>query len=132
MVLRVVKAISVLLVTASVCPGQIDDNRLSIVYTGKLFGYYRIESGEQAPFKLEPVRQFLDADRVRRCANSLLLGTGDNFAPEMGASLQLENAFSPCKGVGVSGPKEGPPISNYKSNCRFAATAEDDNVANFL
>ena len=90
---------------------------LSIQYTGKLFGYYRIEPGE--PAKLEPVLDFQNANRIQAPGERSvpLLGMGDNFAPEFGASIQQEflhigesdsanrqENWSPCMA-----PTEGPP-----------------------
>lgn len=61
-------------------------------YTGALFGYYRTEFAEK--HRLPAVQAFLTG----RTRNSpLLLGMGDNFAPEFGASLQLENKGSFCE-----------------------------------
>jgi hypothetical protein len=65
---------------------------LQVQYTGRLFGYYRIEppqSPSAEPY-LEPVDKFLKSREQlnpNKDLRPLLLGMGDNFAPEMGASL---------------------------------------------
>ena len=59
-------------------------------YTGNLLGYYRMEPTEQTAV-LPPVKAFLDfraSDAVSNDGSHLLLGMGDNFGPEFGASLQ--------------------------------------------
>ncbi|HEX4148999.1 MAG TPA: hypothetical protein VHY20_08425 [Pirellulales bacterium] len=73
-----------------------------IDYTGSLLGYYRMEIGESTPAgeaaltgevrpTLEPVRQFLAYRASAPGKDRLLLGMGDNFGPEFGAALQMEN-----------------------------------------
>ena len=91
---------------------------LRIQYTGRLFGYYRIEWDQTADQYLAPVKKFLEMrdgegeEEVR----PLLLGMGDNFAPEMGAALQLKHSVSGCE------PSTGSnfPEDLYKSSIRNA------------
>jgi hypothetical protein len=68
---------------------------LQIHYTARLFGYYRIEPRED--LRLSTVRKFLwSLARTNPRTDTLLLGMGDNFGPEFGASIQL----SAKRGVG--------------------------------
>lgn len=105
-----------------------------IDYTGSLMGYYRMEAFETEP-KLAAVKDFLDfraadSDRDGR----LLLGMGDNFGPEFGSSIQMENSddkdcAQPEKHVDGG---DGPPETLYKDDDRFPRRAWCDNVLNFL
>lgn len=110
---------------------QAQDDNLRIIYTGKLFGYYRIEPGQKATQR--PVLNLLDALKAYELAGAkpeaVILGMGDNFAPEMGAALQLQNE-SECQYP--PDPKLSPPESLYKDDSRIARMAKCDNVANFL
>lgn len=107
--------------------------RTEIDYTGSLMGYYRMEYNESS--HLPPVKSFLD---YRQNSSTLLLGMGDNFGPEFGASLQLENgthpgADAPCYLPPNATPtRETRPESLYKDDNRIAPRAECDNVLNFL
>lgn len=99
-----------------------------IYYTGKLFGYYRMEYGE--PSHLKPVDDFLN---WRRSASpGWLLGMGDNFGPEFGASIQLEAPSEHCPTPVKPVRSVAPPETLYKQEDRYAAAAECDNVMNFL
>ena len=64
-----------------------------IDYTGNLYGYYRMEFNESDQNHLPPVKSFLDFRKSD--PSRLLLGMGDNFGPEFGASIQLENLNTP-------------------------------------
>jgi hypothetical protein len=110
-----------------------------IDYTGSLYGYYRMEYNEPDQKHLLPVEKFLDVYRKSN-PDTLLIGLGDNFGPEFGASIQLENLNTPdpSKG-GCNFPqsidpntKETRPESLYKDDGRFAPRANCDNVLNFL
>ncbi len=109
-----------------------------IDYTGSLYGYYRMEFNELDQNHLTPVKSFLD---FRKSDSSrLLLGMGDNFGPEFGASIQLENLNTPDPSQGGCklpqtidpGTKETRPESLYKDDGRVAPRANCDNVLNFL
>jgi hypothetical protein len=111
---------------------------LSIDYTGGLFGYYRMEpytdrllGGTEET--LPPVAAFLER---RREDHRLLVGMGNNFAPEFGAALQLEGKDQCFLRVPVikEEPYERrlPPVVLYKDDTRFAKMAHCDNVAAFL
>ncbi|MGO8756551.1 MAG: hypothetical protein ACLQG3_00360 [Terracidiphilus sp.] len=110
--------------------------RTEIDYTGSLLGYYRMEFGEPDGKHLPPVQAFLDFRK--QDPSRLLLGMGDNFGPEFGASLQLEN--DPGKGhpngcflpQNKSDNGETRPESLYKNDDRVAGQARCDNVLNFL
>ena len=119
---------------------------LKVAYTGRLFGYHRIEPGEQdaagnATPALMAVQQFLKW----RPTDALLVGMGDNFGPEFGASIQEEYKPSgitndPCAAplTYPSGPldpqrwKFEAPEGIYKSGSRLAFKADCDNVVRFL
>jgi hypothetical protein len=103
---------------------------LRVQYTGRLFGYYRIEPGENEDKYLPPVKKFLEMRRAYDDKQNapLLLGMGDNFAPEMGASLQRQHLGTDC--ALPAGPQV--PESLYKASDRYARRAECDNVVNFL
>ena len=127
---------------------------LTIQYTGKLFGYYRIEADESIissqdlkDLKLPPVRNFLTSALKPNTMGSdvLLLGMGDNFAPEFGASIQQEfmlPAGAPCTAKVKDDPPQetrdpskwhlSAPEVLYKSHKRMPALADCDNVTRFL
>ena len=69
-----------------------------IDYTGSLYGYYRMEFNESDQNHLSPVKSFLDYRKSD--PSRLLLGMGDNFGPEFGAAIQLENLNSPDPSLG--------------------------------
>jgi hypothetical protein len=109
-------------------PGQID-----VVYTGALYGYFR----DDAP-------TFADTDGLvgsfiaRHAGPSvehpdrnkpLLLGLGDNFGPEFGASIQEEDRPG-C--LMMKAKSEDYPQALYKDDLRVASSADCDNVAHFL
>jgi hypothetical protein len=104
---------------------------LRIQYTGRLFGYYRIEPGDTEARRLAPVKAFL----AMREANGeeqtrpLLLGMGDNFAPEMGAALQLQHLDDKDCALPARGQF---PETLYKTSRRYVRRAECDNVVKFL
>jgi hypothetical protein len=105
-------------------------------YTGNLLGYYRMEPTEQTAV-LPPVKAFLDfraSDATAKDGSHLLLGMGDNFGPEFGASLQLENtADSECaQAPKDTGDGETKPESLYKDDDRVPRLPQCDNVLNFL
>ncbi len=105
---------------------------LSLHYTGALFGYYRIEpEGSDAP-PLGPPTRFHDQEP----SSSFLLGMGDNFGPEFGASVQRELLENKSCGLPVDKFRKGrdklPPESLYKDEDRLPSKAECDNVARFL
>ncbi|MGA7341736.1 MAG: hypothetical protein WBE72_24805 [Terracidiphilus sp.] len=140
-------------------PAQTPD--LEVKYTGRLFGYYRIEPDESvsaapAPgsgIRLSTVRAFLgslsshpaqrpDAPQT----DTLLLGMGDNFAPEFGASIQQEFRTADGNGPCESRVPDGPPTSTtgeaewhrsapealYKTETRMPVQADCDNVLRLL
>jgi hypothetical protein len=121
-------------------------HELQIRYTGKLFGYYRMEADEPLDRpKLSAVRRFLLAESSKdSTGDTLLLGMGDNFAPEFGASLQQEVSSSiPCfvhgkPPQGKDAPKSADQYfvdlyeDHYKSSTRKPPLADCDNVTRFL
>jgi len=120
---------------------QVQGDGLKIVYTGRLFGYYRIEPGQTDDKWLPPVNNFME--KVVKHASDdgmtpIFLGMGDNFAPEFGASLQMAKN-DPCQmdltkvplpGKGEEGIEY--PESLYKNFNRIAKGADCDNVLLFL
>ena len=130
--------VSIVLPLLSPCALQGQSTTTQIDYTGSLYGYYRMEYNESDQNHLPPVKDFLvfrKADPSR-----LLLGLGDNFGPEFGASIQLENLNTPDPSQGGcklpqtidSVTKETRPESLYKDDDRVAPRANCDNVLNFL
>ncbi len=128
----------VALTIAAPCQSQADP--LTIVYTGKLFGYYRIAPGN-SPTLLGPVQRFIASWNATKDASPgfrpLLLGMGDNFGPEFGASLQLENdKDEDCKQPANSLSSERKeivyPQSLYKRAERTPKQADCDNVVRFM
>ena len=124
------------LLPPSTLPGQ--TSKTQIDYTGSLYGYYRMEYNESDQNHLPPVKRFLDyrnADSSR-----LLLSMGDNFGPEFGAAIQIENLNTPDPSKGGCNlpqtidpaTKETRPESLYKDDARVAPRADCDNVLNFL
>jgi hypothetical protein len=108
-----------------------------IDYTGSLLGYYRMEAGDSTVV-LEPVQKFLAYRASAQGKDRLLLGMGDNFGPEFGSGLQLEND-SPTGRAGncYLAPKktddgESRPQSLYKDDDRVAPKAQCDNVLDFM
>jgi len=105
-------------------------------YTGNLLGYYRMEPTEQTAV-LPPVKAFLDfraSDAAAKDGSHLLLGMGDNFGPEFGASLQLENTADPECAQAPKDTEDGEsrPESLYKDDDRVPRQPQCDNVLNFL
>ena len=139
-----VRCLSPLLVSMALplllpCVLRGQSNTTQIDYTGSLYGYYRMEYNEPDQNHLLPVKKFLDVYRKSN-PDTLLIGLGDNFGPEFGASIQLENLNTPdpSKG-GCNFPqsidpssKETRPESLYKDDGRFAPRANCDNVLNFM
>src|SRR5271166_1655401 len=75
------------LVASTVCQGQVD-----VIYTGRTLGYLRVPDQQDLdmqtcitdihdPKVKDPAKTFLDSLTVRRNANSLTVGMGDNFGP---------------------------------------------------
>lgn len=130
--------ISCVLSMLSPCAIQAQSTSTQIDYTGSLYGYYRMEFNEPDQKHLPPVKSFLDFRK--QDSTRLLLGMGDNFGPEFGAAIQLENLDSPdpsqggCKLPQSVDPdtKETRPESLYKDDARIAPRANCDNVLNFL
>ena len=120
------------------CALQGQTTSTQIDYTGSLYGYYRMEFNEPDQKHLAPVSSFL-AFR-KKDPSRLLLGLGDNFGPEFGASVQLENLNTAdpsqggCKLPQTVDPntRETRPESLYKDDGRVAPRANCDNVLNFL
>lgn len=142
-------------------PPNLSSNSLSpinIQYTGRLFGYYRIEPDIALSDPLDAYDAVVDAkkrglpvlvksDLLTRpgaflrhkqiSSPDLLLGMGDNFGPEFGASIQLEfSGENPCH---LDAPAWKPgqwdtyaPESLYKSEWRKPNFADCDNVTRFL
>ncbi|HUA97143.1 MAG TPA: hypothetical protein VMA34_02305 [Terracidiphilus sp.] len=120
---------------------------LKIAYTGRLFGYYRIEPNETGPY-LGPVESFLKHRQVPAASehdgsdlsDALLVGMGDNFAPEFGASIEQEFPGSGCESRAadpgsvndLAARPAFAPESLYKSELRLPAMADCDNVVRFL
>lgn len=112
--------------------------KTEIDYTGSLYGYYRMEYNEADQNHLPPVASFLDFRK--KDSSRLLLSLGDNFGPEFGASIQLENLDTPGAAQGGCNlpqsidpnTKETRPESLYKDDGRVAPRANCDNVLNFL
>ncbi len=123
---------------------------LQVRYTGKLFGYYRIEADEDLDSsspKLSAVLRFLESPaNANHPDDSLLLGMGDNFAPEYGANMQQEvsRGGSNCyvRAPAPPDPKYAPMTADqffldlyedhYKSSTRKPPLADCDNVTRFL
>ena len=125
---------------------------LSLDYTGSLFGYYRIEPDEDPKPKLRPSARFLEEKHER--PTRLLLGMGDNFSPEFGASIErrlkepgpgqenscylpivLDNGKPEEKNESpevYKNHKNVAPEILYKDSGRVPNLAECDNVARFL
>ena len=113
---------------------------LKVDYTGSLLGYYRMEPSETT--HLTPVSNFLE-NRAQR-STTLLVGMGDNFGPEFGASLQNVNSADPNCMLPPIARGDGKkmliaPESLYKDDDRLTpsnhngkATPACDNVMNFL
>ncbi len=124
------------LLIAGAARGQ--TTRTQIDYTGGLYGYYRMEYNESDQNHLPPVKGFLDFRKSD--PNTLLLAMGDNFGPEFGAAIQLENLNTPepskggCNLPQTIDPatRETRPESLYKDDGRVAPRADCDNVLNFL
>ncbi len=117
-------------------PRPVYTTNAQVDYTGNLLGYYRMEPTEQTAI-LPPVKAFLDfraVDATAKDGSHLLLGMGDNFGPEFGASLQLENTADPecAQAPKDTGDGETKPESLYKDDDRVPRLPQCDNVLNFL
>ena len=96
--LSFVRCLSPLLVSAPFrccfhAPSRDSRRSTQIDYTGSLYGYYRMEYNEPDQNHLPPVKSFLDYRKAD--PSRLLLSMGDNFGPEFGAAIQLENLNTP-------------------------------------
>jgi hypothetical protein len=96
-------------------------------YTGALFGYYRVEPDQPNFGELGPPKCFLSYKHEK----SLLLGMGDNFAPEFGASVARE-LRNPCHPLAIQKRSLVPPELLYKNEDWLPPMAECDNVGRFL
>lgn len=124
--------------TAVLIPG---DN-FAINYTGALFGYYREEPEERTivgkPMNPVPeaVKAFPKANDSQR--SPVLLGLGDNFAPEFGASIEGEINGTPNDRCYLAANPNRPkhrftaPEVLYKDENRLPPAAGCDNVGRFL
>ncbi len=117
-------------------PRPLYTTNAQVDYTGNLLGYYRMEPTEPTA-TLAPVKAFLDyrdADAKGPDGRHLLLGMGDDFGPEFGASLQLENTADPecAQAPKDTGDGETRPESLYKDDDRVPRQPQCDNVLNFL
>jgi hypothetical protein len=105
---------------------QTNRQSISIEFTGRLYGYYRIP--DQREPELLPVSSFLhDPTRIAPPAR-LLLGMGDNFGPVFGARLQ-EEGVSLCHVPLAHLPA---PENLFKTERRLVKQADCDSIANFL
>lgn len=71
-----------------------DPANTEIVYTGRLLGYFRVPSLQPDTLRTCPATSDNDSEAAKRFkefrkkhANSVLLGTGDNFAPQLEARV---------------------------------------------
>ncbi len=105
---------------------------LRIAYTGGLFGYYRQDVADAGKAEGRPTAPSLLLDALTAETNPtspLILGMGDNFAPEYGASL-LWAGHAPAA---CQPPAAAPyPEALYKTDLTLYATAACDNIAAFL
>lgn len=111
----------------------------TVDYTGALFGYYRMEPDESINTpRLSVVKHFSShrhsVDKADSYQDNLLLGMGDNFAPEFGASVQL---FTRDKESGLCvrnllRQNTDLPGAWYKESGNAAIAATCDNVTTFL
>lgn len=118
--------------------GPAESSLLSLSYTGALFGYYRVEPERSGLIRLRLPRQFLD----QNVGSSFLLGMGDNFGPEFGASVQREflkdkdmqgkDNLCRLRALSRKGRDKLPPEILYKDAERLPSMAECDNVGRFL
>jgi hypothetical protein len=142
---RLLSVIAVLQILSGMerqCVGQTSDPALpapfEVEYTGALFGYYQINAAYGGP-DLTPVTEFLHRRSLQR--KTLLVGMGDNFAPEFRASIQMEKPVkdSDCdvpfagRGLKLRDDQKYPQVL-YKNDDRFPkkSLVHCDNVAAFL
>jgi hypothetical protein len=93
--------------------------------TGRLFGYYRLDVGGGV--------QLPGTNVFKKTDGSILLGMGDNFAPEFGASVQMPGTGNCHLADGpTKDPRAIAPEVYYKSELRLPLMAECDSVAYFL
>jgi hypothetical protein len=132
---------------------------VKVQYTGRLFGYYRVEPDTNLDDLLQAYGADVAASKIhstgpsallarpgaflhqrRQNPSDLLLGMGDNFAPEFGASIQQEFSGNPGNGLCALKVRELVPgnwktyfpESLYKSEARMPVRADCDNVTRFL
>lgn len=123
--------------------GQVSqDSGLRVAYTGALYGYFRTDVPgfdiSQNSSASNPIDEFIHWGQARS-QEGLLLGMGDNFAPEFGASIQAaHNArytgcdLPPTIYNGSQKPTYDPPSNLYKTGIRVAPAPYCDNVVDFL
>lgn len=130
-------------------PGHHNGDRLplAVEYTGALFGYYRSEPADYEKIGTRPIRPLPaveDFVNERKGDSRLLLGMGDNFAPEFGAAIQL-NGLHECRNIDQNTGEDNfkrprpnrygrdqAPALYYKLSGWVAPLAHCDNVTNFL
>ena len=71
-----------------------DPNTTEVIYTGRLFGYFRVPSLQPDKMRTCPATSDNDSEAAKSFKtfrkgrpNSVLLGTGDNFAPQLEARV---------------------------------------------
>jgi hypothetical protein len=83
---------------AAATPAAAAPDKTEVIYTGRLFGYFRVPSLQLATWKKDqppcPATSDNDSEAAKKFKefrlqrpNSILLGTGDNFAPQLEARV---------------------------------------------
>lgn len=121
--------LAAMLLSAGMGTGQ----ELKIAYTGQLMGYYRQDVRRTnaalptAPTRL--INRLISGDAQEF---KLVLGMGDNFAPEYGAAL-LRGSYEDCQFLHPDAQSKVPfPRALYKTDFNLPKSAHCDNVADFL
>jgi len=73
---------------------SLDQDKTEVVYTGRLFGYFRVPTLQPATLRTCPATSDNDSEAAKKFKEfrlkhpySVLLGTGDNFAPQLEARV---------------------------------------------
>lgn len=105
---------------------------LKIAYTGQLMGYYRQDVAAKPSDPPNPPKLLLKELTTDDAKGfKLILGMGDNFAPEFGAALYQPDG-SNCLSNNPAKANGPFPRALYKTDLNPPNRAECDNVAGFL
>jgi len=96
--------------SAKLCP---DAEQPAFLYTGTTYGYLRDADG---PDSLATATEKTITDILTDCPQAILVGTGDNVAPEYGARYSNINPATPLPRIGLSSASQSRAVQFFKSH----------------